>query len=204
MFQSAKLLSLIDPHRFEKLALIDKTKLILLNMTSYHLNVEPSEDLIKELLMDKDELKQNIGFYFITRPISRYLTEIEYIKRCAKVESYHGKSLKDAYKVLKTALNMCYTFLKNCDKKAKAALITNFLLVHQTIYPIALARELVGSKLQNEFIYQIKSTGKVKTLKDVVFLTGLISNTPAINEKRQAYIEKQTIWSGYRCNNKLH
>lgn len=185
LFQSAKLLSLVDPQIFEKLALIDQTKLILLNMASYHLDVEPSKELINKLLEDEDELKQNIGFLFITRSISRCLIDIDYIKRSEKLEGYHGKSLRSVHRVMKMALNQCYTFLKDCDKQTQAALLTNFLLVHQTIYPIAFARELVCSELQDEFIYQISNTGKVKTLKDLAFLTVLISETPAINEKKK-------------------
>lgn len=185
LFQSAKLLSLVDPQIFEKLALIDQTKLILLNMASYHLDVEPSKELINKLLEDEDELMQNIGFLFITRSISRCLIDIDYIKRSEKLEGYHGKSLRSVHRVMKMALNQCYTFLKDCDKQTQAALLTNFLLVHQTIYPIAFARELVCSELQDEFIYQISNTGKVKTLKDLAFLTVLISETPAINEKKK-------------------
>lgn len=185
LFQAAKVLSLADSQKFEKLALMDKTKLILLNMASYHLSVEPSKELIGKLLQDEDELKQNIGLLIITRSVTRCINDIDYIKRSEKLGGYHGKSIRSVYRTLKIELNECYTFLENCNKRTQVALLTNFLLVHQTIYPIAFARNLVSSEFQDEFIYQISNTGKVKTLKDVAFLIGLISNAPAISEEKK-------------------
>lgn len=185
LFQTAKVLSLADPQKFEVLALKDQTKLILLNMASYHLDVEPSKQLISKLLHDQDELKQNIGFFFITSSITRSINDIEYIKRSEKFGGYHGKSIRSVHSTLKNALYECDIFLDNCNKQSKAALITNFLLVHQTIYPVAFARELMGSELQQEFINQICNTDKVKTLKDIAFLIGLISDTPAINKEKK-------------------
>lgn len=185
LFQAAEVLSLADSQKFEKLALMDKTKLILLNMASYHLSVEPSKELIGKLLQDEDELKQNIGLHFITRSITRGINDIEYIKRSEKLEGYHGKSARSVHRTLKSALNECYIFLENCNNRSKVALIINFLLVHQTMYPVAFARDLVGSELQQEFINQICNTDKVKTLKDVAFLIGLISDTPAISKEKK-------------------
>lgn len=185
LFQALEVLNLVDSQKFEKLALVDKTKLILLNMATHRLNFEPSKELIDKLLKDDDELKQNIGFLFITRSISRCLNDIDYIKRSKKLGIYSGKSIRSVHKILEIALNECYTFLENCGKWTQAALLTNFLLAHQTIYPTAFARELVSSKLKDEFIYQICNTDKIKTLKDVAFLTGLISDTPAISEEKK-------------------
>lgn len=185
VFEAAKVLSLADSQKFEKLALMDKTKLILLNMVSHHLSVVPSKELIDKLLQDEDELKQNIGLHFITRSITRCIQDIEYIKRSEKLGGYHDKSIRSVQRTLKTALNECYTFLEYCDKRTHIALLTNFLLVHQSTYPVAFARNLLSSEFQSEFIYQISNTGKVKTLKDVAFLIGLISNTPAINAENK-------------------
>lgn len=185
LFQTVKLLSLADPQKFEKLALTDQTKMILLNMASNHLDIEPSKELIGKLLRNEDDIKQNIGFIFITRSISRCLNEIDYIKRSDKLGGNHGKSITSVHGRLRIALNECSILLENCDKRTKGALLTNFLLLHQTIYPIAFARKLVSSELQNEFIYQISNTGKVKTLKDVSFLIGMISETPAVSVEKK-------------------
>ncbi|KJS20680.1 MAG: hypothetical protein VR72_12890 [Clostridiaceae bacterium BRH_c20a] len=193
LFQAAKVLSLADSQKFEKLALMDKTKLILLNITSYHLSIEPSKELIDKLLLDEDELKQNIGLLFITRSISRCINDIDYIKRSETLGGYHGKNIRSVNRTLKISINECYTFLENCDKRTQVALLTNFLLVHQTIYPITFARNLVSSEFQDEFIYQISNTGKVKTLKDVAFLIGLISNTSAIGEDKKR-ISKRMLY----------
>ncbi|MCK9217576.1 MAG: hypothetical protein M0P77_06620 [Firmicutes bacterium] len=181
VFEAAKLLSLIEPHLFEKLALLDKTKLLLLNMVSHHLGIEPSESLIKKLLMDEDELKQNIGFYFITRQISMYLMEIKDMKRREINESYRGKTFNELEKFIKLDIKRCYDLIEGCDNKSKVSLITNFLLTHQDAYPIAFARQMVDSELQNEFAYQIKNSGKLRSLKEVAFITNLIKNTPAAN-----------------------
>ena len=42
----------------------------------------------------------------------------------------------------------------------------------------------MSSDLQTEFIKQIKYSGKIRTLKDIYSLINLISNTPALNNKR--------------------
>ena len=185
LFQAVEVLSLADSEKFERLALMDKTKLILLNMASGRLRAEPSKDLIVKLLQDEDELKQNIGFFFITRKVIKCLNEINYIERAERFGNFHGKSKRSILRELKTELKECLTFLENCDKQTQAALLTNFLLVNQNAYPTIFARELVGSKLQDEFINQISNTGKIKTLNDVVFFIGLISDTPAINENKK-------------------
>jgi len=185
VFEAEKLLSLIEPHLFEKLALLDKTKLLLLNMASHHLGIEPSENLIKKLLIDEDELKQNMGFYFVTRQISMYLMEIKDMKRSKINESYRGKTYNELENLVKLGIKRCYDLMEGCDNKSKVSLITNFLLTHQDAYPIAFARQMVGSELQNEFAYQIKNSGKLRSLKEVAFITNLIKNTPAVNENNR-------------------
>ncbi len=154
-------------------------------MASHHLGIEPSENLIKKLLIDEDELKQNMGFYFVTRQISMYLMEIKDMKRSKINESYRGKTFNELENLVKLDIKRCYDLMEGCDNKSKVSLITNFLLTHQDAYPIAFARQMVGSELQNEFAYQIKNSGKLRSLKEVAFITNLIKNTPAVNENNR-------------------
>lgn len=185
LFLAAKLLSMIDPHKFEKLALEDRTKLILLNMASHNMDVLPSKELISKLLNDDDELKQNIGFYFANRSILKCISDIDHMKRSEKNGVVGGTSHREIRNDRNTAINECCVFLENCNERKQAALLTNFLLVHQTTYPIAFARKLLSSDFQESFIYQIRNTGKIKTLQDLAFITNLISITPALNKEKK-------------------
>ena len=190
MFQAAKVLHLAAPHKFEKLTLSDKTRLLLLNMASYHLEVEPSKELVLTLLQSDDELYQNLGFNFITRSISGCIADIDYIKRSEEHGINHGKKKRVIRKKLIEGLKECYLLIEQCNKRTQTSLLMNYLLVHQHTYPEAFARSLVSNELQEEFIYQISQTGKVKTLKDVSFLVELISHTPAINEDKRRISKK--------------
>ena len=71
-------------------------------------------------------------------------------------------------------------------------MITSYLLVYRNAYPASFPRALVGSKLQDAFIYQICESGKVQSLSDIAFIAALISETPALNQKKER-ISKQKL-----------
>lgn len=193
LFLSAELLSLVDPDKFEKLAFEDKTRLLLLNMTSHHLDVLPSNALIRKLLKDDDELNQNIGFYFATRSISKCINDIENTKRLERLGMDDSSCLKSVPNNHEMAINECFAFLEICNERTQVALLTNFLLSNQTIYPSVFARKLLHSDLQEEFIYQIRNTGKINNLKDTAFFIDLISITPALNKEKKR-ISKNALY----------
>ena len=185
IFQAAKILSMADPQKFEQLALADNTKLLLLNMASYNLDIIPSNELIHKLIEDDDDLYQNLGFDFLTRSISRCVSDYDNIQKSKKHDSNSGKKIRNVHKEMKKELKVCDEFLGRCKKRTQASLLMNYLLVHQNAYPTSFARALLNSDLQEEFVYQINQTGKIKTLKDVSFIITLISNTPATNSLKR-------------------
>lgn len=185
IFQAAKILSMADPQKFERLALADNTKLLLLNMASYNLDIIPSNELIHKLIENNDDLYQNLGFDFLTRSISRCVSDYDNIQKSKKHDSNSGKKIRNVHKEMKKELKVCDRFLSKCKKRTQASLLMNYLLVHQNAYPTSFARALLNSDLQEEFIYQINQTGKIKTLKDVSFIITLISNTPATNSLKR-------------------
>ncbi len=182
IFQASEVLSMADPQKFERLALADNTKLLLLNMASHYLDITPSNNIILKLIDDDNELYQNLGFHFLARYISRCVTDLENVQQSKKHGYKSGKKITSVQKEMNIRLEECYRFLSECKKKTQASLLTNYLLVHQNAYPICFARSLIHSDLQEEFIYQISQTGKVKTLKDISFITTLVSSTPATND----------------------
>lgn len=191
LFQAVKVLGMVNLRKFEKLALKDKTKLILLNMTSSRLEIDPSDQLINELLHEKDELKQNIGFFFITRSITSCLDDINYIERAKQNGVNHCRmNIKEVEQQLTEKIDECYTFLESCNKRTKVSLLINFLLAHQTIYPIAFAYTLMSGELQDKTIIELSNTNKLKTLKDVSFFVQLISDTPALNAEKKRVSKK--------------
>lgn len=185
LFESVKVLSLIDFLKFEQLAFNDQSKLVLLNMVTHHLNIKPSDDLITKLLQSDDELNQNIGFAFLTENIARAVDDICEIKRSKENGFPITKNLKSVRNILNTEIMKCCTFLESCNTETTTQLLFNYLLVHQMQYPTIFARMLMSSSSQEEFYKQIKETNKVRMIKDVSFLASLISNTPALNDKKR-------------------
>lgn len=185
LFESAKIFSLVNFAKFEQLAYEDKSSLILLNMVTRHLNIAPSDELISKLLQSDDELKQNIGFLFVTEGVSKAVNDICEIKRCKKQGLFTNKKPKAANMFFKTEINKCCDFLEKCSAKTRAALLLNYLLLHQSEHPTAFSKMLMSSFLQDEFYKQIKETKKIRNLKDVCFLLSLIFHTPALDDKNK-------------------
>lgn len=185
LFESVKILSLVAFAKFEQLAYEDESRLILLNMVTRHLNITPSDELILKLLQSDDDLKQNIGFLFVTDGISKAVNDICEIKRCKKQGLFTNKKPKAANMFFKTEINRCCDFLETCSAKTRASLLLNYLLLHQSEHPTAFSKMLMSSFLQEEFYKQIKETKKIRNLKDIRFLIKLIFQIPALNDKNK-------------------
>lgn len=160
IFHAVKILYSLDNKKLEQLALSDKTKLILLNIAHYNLDIKPSDDLICKLLKSDDELKQNIGLCIITRKVSNTLNDISYINNCKKRGITATKDLKVAVKELNDEAKKGISFLEKCCYETQASLLFNYLLIHQTIYPVVFAQKLMSGDLQKELKIQINSSKK--------------------------------------------
>lgn len=185
LFKSAELLYSIDKEKFEKLLLKDNTQLLLLNMVSFDLVAEPSDKLIKQLLSSKDVLQRNIGLCFISRKLTFVVNEFGHYYRCQK----NGLPISSDEKVLHEELDFeCRKFLSyinGCKKIVKAELLFNYFLTNLIIYPNIVLEELMNSELQIEFANQIRDSGKVKTLREICYITQAIKNTCARNENNK-------------------
>lgn len=185
LFESVKVLSGVDFLKFEQLAFNDQSKLVLLNMVTHHLNIKPSDDLITKLIQSDDELNQNIGFAFLTENIARAVNDICEIKRSKKNGFPAPKNLRSVRNILRTEIMRCCNLLESCNIETTTSLLFNYWLVHQTQYPTIFARMLMSSSFQDEFVNQIEETNKIRTLKDVFYLSNLIYNTPALNDEKK-------------------
>ncbi len=193
IFESVKILHQLDENMFDKLALNDKSKLILLNMISYRLNIRPSDELIHKLLKSDNDLNQNIGLSFITDVLTSSIKDISDIEYSKSNGLPITKDIKEIENTIKTEVEKCCDFLKSCNKEKISSLMFNYILVHQSRYPIIFAYKLMSSEFRSEFIKQINSSGKIKVLKDMCFVINLISNTPALNNKKRR-ISKEDLY----------
>lgn len=172
VFLAAKLLYEIQPDRLERLALEDKSGVILLSMVHCYLNVRPSDTLLQKLLQSTDPLHPNFALAFYTGSVS-FL--------CDKVG--RGTVKRKEIKELRTGIGRCLAAFDVCSPKLRTELLTNYVLVHQNAFPEAFARQLVGEELQEEFVYQITESGKVRTIRELAFIARLIAETPACNRE---------------------
>lgn len=70
IFIAAKIIHRDNQNLFEELVLKDKTRLVLLNLTSGHFHCEASEKLIFNLINGKNELDRNIGFFLLVSKLN--------------------------------------------------------------------------------------------------------------------------------------
>lgn len=185
LFKSAELLYSIDKEKFEKLVLKDNTQLLLLNMTSLNLVAEPSDKLIKQLLSSKDDLQRNIGLCFISRKLTTAVNEYGNYYRCKKIGLPISSDEKDLHEELDFECSKFLSYINGCEKIVKAELLFNYFMTNLIIYPNIVLEELMNSELQIEFAKQIRDTGKVKTLREICYITQAIKNTCARNENNK-------------------
>ena len=176
--KSIETLYYIDTPKFDLLAYSDKTKFILLSMVSFRLNINPSNELLLKLIKDNDELNRNIALYFLTFKLGTFLNRYPQIKEENIVE--RRKFLREVDEELTNINN----FLSHCDNKVRTSLLFNCILQHQTAYPEHFARTLIDEEHQAHFCEQIKTSNKIRSLKEVVFVLDLIKRTPSLDKQK--------------------
>ena len=176
---AAKIIATTDRIRFEELAFKDTTRLILLNMVSYQLEEKPTDELIIRLLKDGDELQANIGFYFAVRDIICDIQDFQLLKRNPDLPRI--KSKRQINKNIKKHLKTFHIFYCYCSSERQASLLINYIL-SENAYPNWFGHLLMGSELQDAFIYEIRSSGKIKTLDNLTKMVCLVHNFPCRDE----------------------
>ena len=172
---AVRILAMSDPARFEELAFKDSTRLILLNMPSYELEMFPSDSLIRRLMKDGDELQANIGFYFavwdITRDVQNYaLLRRDTIFPCKKTKKEIDKSIEDH-------LEKFDKFYSGCPADRKASLLVNYILAERD-YPIQFGYWLLEQALQDALVTEITSSGKIANLDKLCKMAHLVHDFP--------------------------
>lgn len=177
--KSIETLYYIDKPKFDLLAYSDKTKFILLSMVNFRLNIKPSNELLVKLIKDNDELNQNIALYFLTFKLDIFLNRYPQIK--AENASNRRKFLKE----VDTELTNINHYLSQCDNKTCTSLLFNCILQHQKAYPECFTRTLVDKEHQTYFCDQIKTSGKIRSLKELMFVADLIKRTPSLDDRKK-------------------
>ena len=173
LFLTAELLHRLDPCRFERLARKDASGVLLLSMAQGHLQVSPSDVLLKKLLESSNPVHPNFALAFYAQPISIL---------CGKV--CWKKANRSDIKRLNEYVDRCLTAFRPCSPDLRAKLLTNYLLVYPRTCPDAFARQLVGAELQGEFASQITKPGKIRTIRELGSIASLIVKTPACDEQK--------------------
>ena len=186
--KSIKTLYYIDKSKFDMLAYSDRTKFILLSMVSFRLNIEPSNELIVKLIKDHDELKQNIALYFLTFKLDIFLN------RYPKIKEENAANRRKFLKEVHTELTNINHYLSQCDNKTRTSLLFNCVLQHQKAYPECFARILIDKEHQTYFCDQIKTSGKIRSLKELMFVADLIKCTPALDDRKKR-ISKLSLYN---------
>lgn len=178
VFIAAKVIQLDNSSLFEELILKDRSRLLLLNMTSGYLGGEISDQLILTLMTDKDELNQNIGFVSLTAKLNRHIEELKQYLRDEElgITGLHS-DIRNINSQIDRELKRIAAMLTFCNIDTKASLLINYLLSEAPTFPKVLAAWLLEPELQHVFIEEIKYSGKVKTLDQVYYLLSIVSNT---------------------------
>lgn len=169
----------ISKSKFDLLAYCDRSKFILLSMVSFRLNIEPSNELLVKLIKDSDELKQNIALYFLTFKLDIFLN------RYPKIKEENTSNRRKFLKEVDTELTNINHYLSQCDNKTRTSLLFNCILQHQKAYPECFARILVDKEHQTYFCDQIKTSGKIRSLKELMFVANLIKRTSALDIRKK-------------------
>ena len=178
-FKCIKTLESIDRAKFECLAYNDQTRLILLNMTNIHMEITPSDDFLKRLIISGDEFKQNIAFYFIVSKLDGLLQKYSSIMEDSEA---NRKAFREEFHL---GMNYINSFIFQCDNKTQTSLLVNYLLQHTKAYPEYFARLLVDNQHQIYFSEQIEKSGKIRNINEVYFITDMIKRTAALNENKR-------------------
>ncbi len=186
--KSIKTLYYIDKSKFDLLAYGDKTKFILLSMVNFRLNIKPSNELLVRLIKDNDDLNQNIALYFLTFKLDIFLN------RYPKIKAENASNRRKFLKEVDTELTNINHYLFQCDNKTRTSLLFNCILQHQKAYPECFARTLVDKEHQTYFCDQIKTSGKIRSLKELMFVADLIKRTPALDDRKKR-ISKLSLYN---------
>lgn len=172
---AVRILAMSDPARFEELAFKDSTRLILLNMPSYELEMFPSDSLIRRLMRDGDELQANIGFYFAVWDISGDVRDYAQLRR--KAAFTNAKTKRQIDESIESHLEKFEMFYSGCRAERKASLLVNYIL-REREYPIQFGHWLMEAALQDALAFEITESGKITNLNKLCKMAHLVHDFP--------------------------
>lgn len=178
LFEVVRIIFLSDPKKFDKLAKCDKSKLLIFNLASHHFNVIVSDELLEWLLISKNEMNRNIGFYLLTEKLSGSISNMQpqkfdmYFSEAQKNEQQ--KFYRKNKKILHAELIRVEKFLSQCDIKIKVSLLFNYVLSTNS-HPIAFYNWLMEIENRKYLIEEIRNSKKLRTLADIDVVAQIIS-----------------------------
>lgn len=196
---AAKIIAMSDKVRFEELAYKDKTRLILLNVLSYRLDINEkmSDTLITKLMRDGDDLQANIGFYHAVRDITNDIRDYAQLRNNAQQNNDpifpNMKTKQEIDKNIVSHLNAFFNIYNHCTDERKASLLVNYILTERE-YPIQFGYWLMEASLQQALIFEITSSGKITNLDKLLTITSLIHDFPCKNDNG-ASVKKDKLYA---------
>ena len=187
LFIAAKIIQRHNQKKFEELVLKDRTRLLLLNLTSGYFNGEASEQFILTLIKGESELDRNAGFFLLTFKLNRYIRDvIQYEKEKELGINRPHPEINIIERQIKKELERIESLLIQCDGDIKVSLIINYLLSEPSIFMESFGKLLLDPNHKDYFINEIRNTKKINTLEKVYYLLNVVSNT-RVNKKPKGY-----------------
>lgn len=153
----------------------DTTRLILLDCFSNCSDTGLSDDLIRRLMTEGDELQANIGFYNAVSDVKRDIRDYAQLKITPRLPETKSKRRINAD--MKAHLERLDSFLQCCSRRRRASLLTNYILSERE-YPLQFGDWLMSAELQEELVYEITASEKIKHLGSLTVMAQLIHDFP--------------------------
>lgn len=187
LFIAAKIIQRDNQNLFEKLVLKDKTRLLLLNLTSGYFHGEASEQFILTLIMGESELDRNAGFFLLVFNLNRCIRDVKQYEREKElgINRPHPE-INIIERQIKKELERIDNLLIKCNGNIKVSLIINYLLSEPSSFLTTFRKLLLDPNHKDYFIKEVRNTKKINTLEKVYYLLNVVSNT-RINKKPKGY-----------------
>ncbi|MBK5502782.1 hypothetical protein [Peribacillus sp. TH14] len=160
---TASILKEFDSEKFERILLLDKTNLLLLNYIQGNIRWNPTQNLIVKLLNDQNTaLRRSIGLFLLISPIER-------------VTKKSGKLTKEDASILNNQVQNFIKIFEDLIFTYRTELLVNYFLHNKRSksWPVFLAKLMINHELKECLIREIESE-KVKFLDDILILLLII------------------------------
>ncbi|MBW7476686.1 hypothetical protein K0T92_18365 [Paenibacillus oenotherae] len=179
-FLVAEIIYKEESEKFQEILMSDQSKLLLLNLCSFDLPIHIPTHWIIPLMKDKqDSLRQNIGYYLLTKKLRSIIQQLIIWK---PLQSGEKKTKKvELLGQIKKEILIVEDSMKQLDEQTQASLLFNYML-SETHWPRDFAKWLLNPKLRKWFMQEIQNK-KVRTLKNVMVCLQIIQTRVTTSEQ---------------------